>query len=64
MVLAAALIVFVFTQVCAAFGYSALCKSAVFCTQLHLYMSAVLLTLSGFTWPYYVMRAPLRWIAP
>ncbi|MGO8757383.1 MAG: ABC transporter permease [Terracidiphilus sp.] len=63
LVLAAALIVFVFAQVCAAFGYSALCKSAVFCTQLHLYMSAVLLTLSGFTWPYYVMPTPLRWIA-
>jgi ABC-2 type transport system permease protein len=63
-VLAAALTIFVITQVCAGFGYSALCKSAVFCTQLHLYMSAVLFTLSGFTWPYYAMPAGLRWIAP
>ncbi|MGA2570936.1 MAG: ABC transporter permease [Terracidiphilus sp.] len=63
LVLAAALVVFVFAQVCAGFGYSALCKSAVFCTQLHLYMSAVLFTLSGFTWPYYVMPGWVRWIA-
>ena len=62
-VLSFALIVFIVTQVCAGFGYSALCKSAVFCTQLHLFMSAVLLTLSGFTWPYYVMPTALRWLA-
>ena len=63
LVLALALTVFVFTQVCAGFGYSAVCKSAVFCTQLQLYMSAVLFTLSGFTWPYYVMPRWVRWIA-
>lgn len=67
LVLAFMLPVFVVTQVCAGYGYAALCKSPVLSTQLHLFMSVVVFTLSGFTWPYYAAPSYVRavaWLTP
>jgi ABC-2 type transport system permease protein len=58
---------FVLLQVCFGYGYAALCKSPVISTQLHLFMSVILFTLSGFTWPYYAVPVWLRsvaWLTP
>lgn len=67
LVLLAALPFFLLIQIGFGYGYAALCKSSVISTQLHLFMSVVLFTLSGFTWPYYAMPAWLRviaWLTP
>jgi ABC-2 type transport system permease protein len=63
LLLLAALPIFVLLQIGFGYGYAALCKSPVISTQLHLFMSVVLFTLSGFTWPYYAMPAWLRAVA-
>ena len=62
-ILLLALPLFVLIQIGFGYGYAALCKSPVISTQLHLFMSVVLFTLSGFTWPYYAMPAWLRAVA-
>jgi ABC-2 type transport system permease protein len=63
LVLLFALPLFVLIQISFGYGYAALCKSPVISTQLHLFMSVVLFTLSGFTWPYYAMPVWLRAVA-
>ncbi len=63
LVLLVALPLFVLIQIGFGYGYAALSKSPVISTQLHLFMSVVLFTLSGFTWPYYAMPAWLRVVA-
>ncbi len=63
LVLFFALTVFVISQICIAYGYASLCKSAVLCTQIHMFMSVVVFMLSGFTWPYYAMPLAIQRIA-
>lgn len=58
-IITAGLSAFSLAQIGIAYGYSAICRSTVISTQVHMFMSVVMFTLSGFTWPYYA--AP-RWI--
>ncbi len=62
-VLLVALTVFVVSQIFIAYIYAYLCKSAVLCTQIHMFMSVVMFTLSGFTWPYYAAPVAIQRIA-
>jgi ABC-2 type transport system permease protein len=60
--IALAFTIFALSQICIGYGYASLCRSAVVCTQLHLFMSVIVFTASGFTWPYYAAPEWIRWL--